>query len=92
MGDGMEWEDRIPDKPPFGPLPWAEFLFLQISQVLHPVLVPILRRKGRCVAAGAITSTSWALSLPKVTSQTLLALPYRKIRVARLRGAGNLNF
>lgn len=64
-----------------------------MSQVFHPAFIPILRREGRCVAAGAITSNSWALSLPKVTSQMLPALSYRKVRVARLnRRAEKLNF
>lgn len=55
MSDGNSHEDRIPAKPSLalccggtyrvGQLR-TEFQFLQISQVLHSPLIPVLRREG----------------------------------------------
>lgn len=54
---------------------------------------PLLRREGRCVAAGAMTANSLGSVPPKSKSQTLPAFLYRKVKVARLnREAENLNF
>lgn len=55
-----------PRQAPFGPLPWAEFLFLQLSQVFCPTLIPSSEGRAGVLLLGQWPLTLWALSLPKV--------------------------